>query len=105
MEKATTFEYRLRDEKLIEQIKRTAELAGASDWRKFGRQAIHKAVMHFIGLEPDLTTKEAAVELRVHPQTILRYIKQGRLPNTYWQTAKRPMIPHRDIQALKARTV
>jgi len=103
--KDTSFSLRLTDPQMVAQIKQVAQLNGAKNWRKFARQTVIRLTKQFLGVGVDLTTKEAATELKCHPVSILRYIKQGKLPGTYWVSQRKPMIPWSDVQALKARTV
>jgi hypothetical protein len=100
-----TFSLHLTDPELVEQIKQVAKINGAKDWRKFARQTAIRQIKQFFGMGVDLTTKEAAQELKCHPVSILRYIDQGKLPGTYWVSQRKPMIPYAAIEAMKARTV
>lgn len=101
----TSFSLRLTDPQLVADIKKAATNSGAKNWRKFARQTFIRQIKQFLGTGVDLTTKEAASELKCHPVSVLRYIKQGKLPGTYWVSQRKPMIPYQAVEALKTRTV
>lgn len=101
----TTYSYQLRDKELIGKIAKVAEARGEKDWRKFARRTFDTALKAALGMEADMTPKEVAAELKVHQNTVKRYLSAGRFPGAYWINQRKVMIPHRDVVALKERTV
>lgn len=101
----STYSYQLRDQEIISKIIKVAEARGEKDWRGFARRTFETALKVALGIEADLTPKEVAQELKVHQNTVKRYLSSGRFPNAYWINQRKVLIPHRDVAALKARTV
>lgn len=102
--KDTQLSYRLRDPEVISKIQQVAASQGARDWRKFARTVFESALARALG-ENDMTPKEIATELNVHRNTVLRYIRTGVFPGAYWINARKVLVPHKEVAALKARTV
>lgn len=101
----TTYSYRLRDAEVISKIQAIAAAQGEKDWRKYARRTFETALKTALGVSCDLTTKEVATELKVHKNTVLRYLRTGVFPHAYWINQRKAMVPYRDVQALRERTV
>ena len=54
--------------------------------------------------EPDLTVKEVAELLKIHPETVRIWVNRGYFPNAYQLPGRNPWrIPVADVEELKRR--
>ena len=93
--------YEITDQRLINK----AKLKYGKDWQSQMLEALDRCVSQAVGINADLKPRQAAGLMGVSLMTIRRYIAKGEFPGAYWVNARKVLIPLRDIEAIKNRTV
>lgn len=55
-------------------------------------------------MEPDLTVEELAEYFRVHPESVRRWLREGKFPHAYRPSRRAGWrIPREDVEAFRVR--
>jgi DNA-binding CsgD family transcriptional regulator len=97
--------YTIRDPEIIAKMKQVAAAQKEKNWRTFARRTFERLTRSALGLDADMTTKEAAALLKCTVKTIFTYKRQGLFPNAYYINARQLRITCGDVEKLRQRTV
>jgi DNA-binding CsgD family transcriptional regulator len=97
--------YTIRDPEVIAKMKQVAAGQNEKNWRRFARRTFERLTRSALGLDADMTTKEAAAQLKCTVKTIFTYKRQGLFPNAYYINARQLRITCGDVEKLRQRTV
>lgn len=93
----------ISDQATLAHAKAAAKQAGyEQDWVSWLREQARTGTRMALGMQADLSVSDAARYTGLCRNTIWNYAKQGRLPNLYYVSAKKAMIPIKDLDAIRA---
>lgn len=91
---------KILDESVLAEAHRQAVAAG-KDPRAYLVEKTRLGLMMALGMKADLSMKAAATYLGVHVNSLANYRKRGLLPNLYYVSARKAMIPLTDLENIK----
>lgn len=91
----------IRDQAILTTCRERAIAAGRTDWRVWAAEQALEGLKARLGLTADLTVREAAIYLNCHRNSIWNYHGRGMLPGLYYVSAKKAMIPVKDLDAIR----
>lgn len=92
----------ISDPAVLERAKVMAAKEGRRDWRQWLQEQGERATKGILGLAVDLHSKEAALFLGIHVNSIYNWHKAGRFPGAYYHSIRDLRIPMADLLAIKA---
>lgn len=95
----------INDHAMLERAYKMANAAGRKDWRVWLADLAQDAIKARLGIRVDLTMSQAATYLNLHRNSLWNYHKRGLLPDLYYTSSRRAMVPVANLDALKNRTV
>ena len=96
--------YKIGHTSLVNRLKAEAEKNGRHDWWVYADEVVERAVKMILGLEVDMTPKEAAQHLGCHLNSIWNYHRQGLFPHSHHTPNGRLRIPYKDVVGMKRGT-
>ena len=91
----------ISDQETLSRAQTLARQAGHADWKSWLREQGRQGTRLALGMQADLSVSDAARYTGLCRNTLWNYHKQGRLPGLYYVSAKKAMIPIRDLDAIK----